>query len=443
MNQSSISNPEASNRESHFTSPDRPTWDLYSVCIHCGLCLNHCPTYRVLGMEADSPRGRIYQVLQVDAGRLAIGDSFVTHIDRCLDCRACETACPSGVEYGRIVERARAEIEQNYQRPLLERGLRRFFFRRLLRDYSMLERGARVLRFYQRSGLESLVRASGLLKLLGLAEVAALAPRISEQPFFPEFGKNFPAIGKRRAHVAFLGGCVASVAFAELNRATVRVLQQNGVEVLVPAAQVCCGALQAHAGFREEARELARTNIEVFLDGFDAVVTNAAGCGATLKEYDDLLEGDAEYAERARQFTAKVKDVTEFLAELGLREPPRKLARRVTYQDPCHLAHGQQVRSAPRELMAAIGIELVEMPHSDHCCGSAGIYNVTQNELAMQILEAKMDDVATTSADVIATANVGCMLQLRAGVARRGLKMEVKHVVELLDEAYGSESLSD
>jgi glycolate oxidase iron-sulfur subunit len=394
-------------------------------------------------MEADSPRGRIYQVLQVDAGRLAIGDSFVTHIDRCLDCRACETACPSGVEYGRIVERARAEIEQNYRRPMRARWLRHFFFRRLLRDYTLLERGARVLRLYQRSGLETLVRASGLLRLLGLADLAALAPRISEKPFFREFGKEFPAIGQRRAHVAFLGGCVASVAFAELNRATVRVLQQNGVEVFVPAAQVCCGALHAHAGFREEARDLARTNIGVFLEGFDAIVTNAAGCGATLKEYDDLLENDPEYRERARQFAGRVKDITEFLAELGLREPPKKLARRVTYQDPCHLAHGQRVRSAPRELMWAIGVELVEMPHSDYCCGSAGIYNVAQNELAMQILDAKMDDIATTPADVIATANVGCMLQLRAGVARRGLKMEVKHVVELLDEAYGIESLSD
>lgn len=432
MNPTSTSNPT-----SHFTSPDRPSWDLYSVCIHCGLCLNHCPTYRVLGLEQDSPRGRIYQVLQVDAGRLAIGDSFVTHIDRCLDCRACETACPSGVEYGRIVERARAEIEQNYRRPLLTRVLRRFFFRRLLRDYGLLERVSGLLRFYQRSGLETLVRASGVLKLLGLADVAALAPRISPKPFFREFGTEFPAVGKRRAHVAFMAGCVASVAFAELNRATVRVLQQNGVEVFVPAAQVCCGALHAHAGFREEARELARTNIEVFLNGFDAIVTNAAGCGATLKEYDDLLEADPDYAERSRQFAGRVKDVTEFLTELGLREPPCKLARRVTYQDPCHLAHGQRVRSAPRELIAATGAELVEMPHSDHCCGSAGIYNVAETQLSMQILEAKMDDVASISADVIVTANVGCMLQLRAGVARRGLKMEVKHVVELLDEAYG------
>ncbi len=437
MNQSSIANTTANTCESYFTSPDRPTWDLYSVCIHCGLCLNHCPTYRVLGMEADSPRGRIYQVLQVDAGRLAIADSFVTHIDRCLDCRACETACPSGVEYGRIVERALAEIEQNHRRPLLVRWLRSFFFRRLLRDYSLLERCAGMLRLYQRSGLEKLVRASGVLKLFGLQDVAALAPRISERPFFQEFGKEFPAIGKRRAHVAFLGGCIASAAFADLNRATIRVLQQNGVEVFVPAAQVCCGALHAHAGFREEARELARTNIEVFLNGFDAIVTNAAGCGATLKEYDDLLEGDAQYSARARQFVGRVKDVTEFLAELGLRQPQRKLAHRVTYQDPCHLAHGQRVRSAPRDLLTAAGCELIEMPHADYCCGSAGIYNVAQNELSMQILDAKMEDVASTSADVIATANVGCMLQLRAGVVRRGMKMDVKHVVELLDEAYG------
>ncbi|HXE89381.1 MAG TPA: heterodisulfide reductase-related iron-sulfur binding cluster [Terriglobales bacterium] len=424
---------------SHFTSPDRPTWDLYSVCIHCGLCLQQCPTYRVLGLEADSPRGRIYQVLQVDSGRLPIGESFVTHIDRCLGCRACETACPSGVEYGRIVERARAEIEQNYPRPWLERTLRSYFFQKVLTDFTRLARLVRLLRLYQRSGLESLLRALGLLKLFGMADVAALAPRIDRDFFFADFGRTFPAEGERRARVAFHGGCIASVAFAELNRATIRVLQKNGVEVVVPAAQACCGALCAHSGFREEARSLARRNLDAFLaHDVDAIVTNAAGCGATLKEYDDLLEPDSSGREKAQQFVARVKDVTEFLAELGPRAVARPLGVRVTYQDPCHLAHGQKIRRAPRALLKALGCELVEMPHSDYCCGSAGVYNVVENDLAMQILDAKITDVAATDADVIATANVGCMLQLRAGVKRHGLKMDVRHVIELLDEAYGN-----
>ncbi len=427
------SQPAASN----FAGQDRPTWELYSVCIHCGLCLNHCPTYRVLGMEADSPRGRIYQVLQADSGRLQIGDSFVTHIDRCLDCRACETACPSGVEYGRIVERARAQIEQHYQRPWLARTLRRYFLATALSDYTVLARWARRLRWYQRSGLEKFVRSTGILKLFGLAEVEALAPRVDAQFFFSDIGKVFPAEGGRRARVALLAGCISSVAFAELNRATVRVLTRNGVEVVVPEGQGCCGALHAHAGFREEARALARRNIDALLDDrFDAIVTNAAGCGSTLKEYGDLLAEDSAYAAKAKRFAAKMKDVTEYLAELGLRPPARKLGARVTYQDPCHLAHGQRIRSAPRELLRAAGAELVEMPHSDHCCGSAGIYNVVENELSMQILDAKMEDVASVPAEVIATANVGCMLQLRAGVRRRGLNREVKHVIELLDEAY-------
>jgi glycolate oxidase iron-sulfur subunit len=418
---------------SHFTSSDRPTWELYSTCVHCGLCLNQCPTYRVLGLEMDSPRGRIYQVLQVDAGRLPIGESFVTHIDRCLGCRACETACPSGVEYGRILERARTEIERNYDRGWLAKRLRRYFYRRVLPDPAALARWARLLRFYQHSGVQKLARATRVLKLFGLAELEALSPPVSDRFFTEDIGKTIPAMGERRARVAFLAGCIASVAYAELNRATVRVLAANGVEVVVPAGQACCGALHAHAGFRDEARALARQNIAAMLrDDVDAIVTNAAGCGATMKEYHDLLEDDAQ----AQRFAAKVRDVSEFLAALGLRPPPRKLGRRVTYQDACHLAHGQRIREAPRELLRAAGAELVEMPHADHCCGSAGTYNVTETALSMQILDAKMEDVAATAADVVATANAGCTLQLQAGLRRRGLKMQVQHVMELLAEVY-------
>lgn len=421
---------------SNFAGPDRPSWDLYATCVHCGLCLNHCPTYRVLGMEMDSPRGRIYQVLQVDAGRLPIGDSFVTHIDRCLDCRACETACPSGVQYGHIVERARAQIEQHYRRPWLARNLRAFFFRNVLGNPKRLSTIARLLRFYQRSGVQAVVRASGLLKLMGMAELEQLQPRIDDQFFFDQIGKVFPAEGETRARVALHAGCIASVAFSELNHATIRVLTKNGVEVWVPQGQNCCGALQAHAGFREEARKLARENIAAMLDDrFDAIVTNAAGCGSTLKEYGDLLREDQRHAD-AEKFADKVKDVSEFLQQVGLRKPKKTLQTRATYQDPCHLAHGQRVRSAPREILRGLGLQLEEMPHSDQCCGSAGSYNVTQNELSMKILDEKMKDIGCTSADLVVTANVGCMLQLRAGMARGGRTVPVKHVIEVLDECY-------
>jgi glycolate oxidase iron-sulfur subunit len=423
---------------SNFTRPDRPTWDLYSKCIHCGLCLQQCPTYRVLGREADSPRGRIYQVLQVDAGRLEIGDSFVTHMDRCLGCRACETACPSGVQYGRILERARAEIETNYKRPKLERRLREWFFTSVLHDRKELARYAKWLRRYQRSGLQKVARASGVLKLLGLSRVEALAPAVDSNFFFTHIGRLHNAEGEKRGRVLFHVGCIASVAFTKLNEATVRVLTKNGYEVFIPEGQRCCGALQAHAGYRQEAQQLGRRNIRAMLEPTrDAIISNSAGCGAMMKEYGELLEGNEKYEDRGRDFASKVQDITEFLAAVGLRPPKRQLKARVTYQDPCHLAHGQQVRSAPRELLKALGAELVEMAHPDYCCGSAGTYNVTQNELSMKILEQKMDEVVQTQPEIIATANTGCMLQLRAGVKARGLNARVAHVVELLDEAYG------
>jgi glycolate dehydrogenase iron-sulfur subunit len=417
--------------------PDRPTWELYSTCIRCGLCLNACPTYRVLGQEMDSPRGRIYQVLQVDSGRLPVGEPFVTHIDRCLDCRGCETACPSGVQYGKIVERARALIEHEYRRPWLERTLRSYFFNSVLADYRSLQRWARWVRFLQRSGLQALARRTGILSLLGLKEIAALAPQMDEHSYFEEIGQTFPAIGAKRGRVAFLAGCVASAAFAELNRATVRVLQQNGVEVVIPPHQGCCGALHVHAGFRESARALARRNIRAMLaSDVEAILTNAAGCGSTMKEYGDLLESDHEFAKLGAEFAARVKDVIEYLVALGLKPPQRKLVGRVTYQDPCHLAHAQHVRSAPREVLALLGANLTEMAHPDLCCGSAGTYNVMQNQLSMKILDEKMDDIASVAPGIIATANVGCMLQLRAGVERRKLQADVKHVIELLDTAY-------
>jgi glycolate oxidase iron-sulfur subunit len=418
---------------------DQPSWELLSTCVHCGLCLNHCPTYKVLGMEMDSPRGRIYQVLQVNEGRMPLGDTFVQHIDRCLGCVACEIACPSGVKYGRIVERARAQIEQGYKRPFIQRMLRNFFYNKVIPNFRTLSFVAKLMRFYQRSGLQTLVRKSGLLKLMGVADLDKLSPQIDKEFFFSEIGKVFPAVGTKRGKVAFVAGCINNVAFSHLNHATVNVLTQNGIEVHIPAGQGCCGALHAHAGLREEARELARHNINIFLGAdYDAIVTNAAGCGSNMKEYDDLLENDPAYLERAKEFKAKMKDVTEYLAGIGLVAPKRKIGQRVAYQDPCHLANAQRIRTQPRELLAAIGCELVELPHSDQCCGSAGVYNVAQNELSMKILEKKMEDVTSVSSDMLATANVGCMIQLRAGVQQRGLNIPVKHVMELLDEAYAS-----
>ncbi len=427
---------------SGFTAVDKPEYADYSRCVHCGLCLNHCPTYRLWGQEADSPRGRIRQMQLVDEGRLELGDSFVTHIDRCLDCRACETACPSGVEYGKLVEMARAQIGAQYRRPILSRLARDFVYRRLLPHPGRIKAAARGLRVYQRSGLAALARGSGILRLLGLQDRERLLPKIDSKFFFGELGKTFPAVGERRARVAFFAGCVTQVTFSELNRATIRVLQANGCEVVVPAAQVCCGALPAHAGEREVARKLARANLSAFGAGdFDAIVTNAAGCGSTLKEYTHLFAANEPADEHVAGFESKVRDVTEFLAELGLTAPMRTLPLRVTYQDSCHLAHGQKIREAPRKLIRAVpGVELAEMELADQCCGSAGVYNVTETEASMELLALKMECARETKAQAIVTANPGCILQLRAGAEIHGTGQEVLHVVELLDRAIGASS---
>jgi glycolate oxidase iron-sulfur subunit len=435
---------------SGFTAGDKPDYADYSRCIHCGLCLNACPTYRLWHNEADSPRGRIRQMALIDQGRLELGESFVTHIDRCLDCRACETACPSGVEYGKLVELARAQIARNFERPRVSRWTRDFVYRRLLPDPQRIARLARLVRLYQRSGLEGLARASGILRLFGMQQRAALLPRIDSEFFFSRLGQTFPAKRQRRARVAFFAGCIAQVTFTKLNDATIRVLQANGCEVVVPANQFCCGALPAHAGVRDVARDLARKNMEAFLaEPFDAIITNAAGCGSTLKEYTHLFSENEDArdnpsrntldAKNAAEFSSKVRDVSEFLASLGLSAPLRKTRMRVTFQDSCHLAHGQKIREAPRTLLRAIpGLELVEMPLADHCCGSAGVYNVTETSTSMQLLREKMQCAASSRASAIVTANPGCILQLRAGAKLFKTRQEVFHVVELLDRAISS-----
>ena len=414
-----------------------PAYEDFARCVHCGLCLNHCPTYRLWHLEADSPRGRIRQMILVNEGQLPLGSGFVEHIDKCLDCRSCETACPSGVEYGKLVEHARARIESDYRRGWFARIVRNLVFEKLLPFPSRIASAGRLLRFYQRSGLRSLARRTGVLRVLGLAEREQLLPSIDERFFFEQLGKTFLADGAKRARVAFFAGCVADVAFAKLNEATIRVLTANGCEVVVPDGQLCCGALAAHAGARKAARELARKNIAAFGTGtFDAILTNAAGCGSTLKEYDRMFgDNEPEHA-AAKAFGNKVRDVTEFLATLGLSAKLKTLVMRVTYQDSCHLLHGQRVREAPRKLLKAIpGVEFVELPYADICCGSAGIYNLTQTQASMELLAEKMAYARKTGAQVIATANPGCLLQLRAGVEMHGTGQDVLHVVEVLERA--------
>ena len=383
----------------------------------------------------DSPRGRIYQMVQVHEGRMEVNDDYVRHIDLCLACRACETACPSGVQYGKLVEAARGEIAS--KRP--HGWLQKFLYGKVLLSPALLKVAGYKTLIYQKSGLQALARATGALKIFGrLGQIEQLAPPAQHPFYFDKIGKTFPAKGERKYRVAFMAGCIANVSFARMNEATVRVLQRNGCEVAVPGEQGCCGALHVHAGMRELGRRQALQNIEaVEKGGFDAVITNAAGCGSTLKEYHELFEhGSADY-ERAKAFTERMKDVSEFLAAIELNRNLAPTPRTVTYQDSCHLLHGQKVRDPPRELLKAIPeLRFRELPLSEICCGSAGVYNVQQTEMSMALLENKMRMVESTGADLIVTANPGCMLQLEAGGRMFSKGQQVMHVIELLDDAY-------
>lgn len=411
-------------------------------CVHCGLCLNACPTYRELGVEMDSPRGRIYQMNAVVNGA-PVTPEYVEHMSLCLACRGCETACPSGVPYGRMIEAARAALEQQRPRSWGSRLLTGLIFDHLLRSPAWMQVAGAALFLYQASGIQRLLRASGLLRLWRrLADLEALSP-LAEVPFFySKIGRTFPAIGQRRYRIAFLAGCIANVAFARLNEATVRVLQRNGCDVDIPGDQNCCGALHLHSGLRAEAQNLARRNIDCIVDGgYDAIITNAAGCGSTLKEYGELLHDDPAYREKAERFQASMKDITEFLAAIDLNPAMGTVLATATYQDSCHLSHGQKIREAPRKLLRSVpGLTFREMPMADLCCGSAGIYNIVHNEMAMQILQHKMEYAGMTEANLLVTANPGCLLQLRTGARLYGAGQRVVHVVEVLDEAYAAHS---
>jgi Fe-S oxidoreductase len=405
-------------------------------CVHCGFCLQACPTYQVLGLETESPRGRIQLARALSEGRIEATPNVVKHFDLCLACRACETACPSGVPYGRIIEGARSLVQSSESRPRSWR-VRSLVARSVLSRPKLLRAGFTLLRLYQRTPIAPVVHRLLPGKLRRIEE---LAPRLPKRFFAPGPVAAEPR-GAHRATVALLSGCVMPYTAASTHEATVRVLARNGCRVLAPPAAGCCGAIHVHNGDLEAARDLARSNVDAFLaSGAEYVIVNAGGCGSTMKEYGELLGHDPRYAARAAELAAKVRDVSEFLADLPFEPPAGRVDTRVTYQDSCHVAHAQKIRDAPRQVLRSIpGLEFVEMPSSDRCCGSAGTYKLAQMDMSRELLRMKMDDALTTGCDVIATANPDCMLQLDLGVRLHGDHEEVVHVVELLDRAYEAE----
>ncbi len=460
------------------------TYDLMRQCIHCGFCLPTCPTYAVLGVEMDSPRGRIYQMQAVAEGRMEISPEFVEHMYCCLGCRACETACPSGVQFGKLIEAAREQIqievahtplfnnrEMDYSHvpelpepdtgyplhldegrspaleSLSERLLRRFFFDIMLPSRRVTSLVFGGLKVYQRSGLQALTHRTGLLDIVnalptpfqGQLKTPEMLMPAARGDVLPKPIVEFtPARGKKRYRVGFVSGCIMDQVFRDINEATIRVLVTNGCEVVTPPQQQCCGALHVHAGEADRGRQLARHNIDVFEPyACDYIIINSAGCGSNLKEYGHLLRDDALYAKRAETFSAKVLDVSEFLTLVDLNREMGEVKRTVAYHDACHLFHGQKVKQQPRDLLKAIpGLTIVPLKEAEWCCGSAGIYNITNQEMASQLLERKMKNIAATGAQVIATGNPGCMMQIALGARERGMDLQVVHPVELLDEAY-------
>jgi glycolate oxidase iron-sulfur subunit len=443
-----------------FHEPDAPPSALIDTCVHCGFCLPTCPTYVLWGEEMDSPRGRIYLMKAAVEGRAEMTSSFVQHFDRCLGCVACVTACPSGVQYGPLIEKTRAQIEQRYSRSLSDR-----LFRSALMALVPYPQRLRIV-------MLPLIVLGGVVRAIGralmakapleggetrqpqpsgeasfrsrVAAVLALSPPLSLLSMLRRIPEHTPAAGESRMKVAVLTGCVQRLSFADVNRATVNVLAAEGCSVSAPGKQGCCGALPLHAGGIEQARRLARHNIEVFeAAGVERIVVNAAGCGSAMKEYKDLLEADPEWAARAHAFSAKVRDVSELLTELGESVAPRHpIHARVVYHDACHLAHGQGVRNQPRALLQAIpGVELLTPAESEICCGSAGIYNLVQPEPAAQLGARKARNIAALSPDMIATANPGCTLQISAAARILGYNWPVFHPVQLLDASIRGKTL--
>lgn len=428
-------------RPGSFDAHHPPAREMMDKCVHCGFCLPVCPTYLLWHEEMDSPRGRIYLMSMAASGVAPLNEKWVSHLDACLGCMACMTACPSGVDYGKLIEATRAQIERNYTRPASQRRQRKLIFRTFTNP-ARLRSLLLPLKLYQKSGLRALARATGVLKLLPerLRSMESLLPDLGATAKTPEMT---PAVGQRRGRVAILPGCVQSVFFPQVNAATARVLAAEGYEVVAPRAHSCCGALLMHAGEEEQALVLARQTIDAFESArADTIIINAAGCGATMKEYGYLLRDDPKYSARAAEFSAKCKDVAEFLAGLEPRAPRHPLRLRVAYHDACHLQHAQTVRSQPRLLLSRIPqLDLMEIPEGQICCGSAGIYNLVQPEAARELGDRKAAHVAALSPDAVVSGNPGCLLQLRAALERAGRRVRVLHTIELLDASIRGASL--
>jgi glycolate oxidase iron-sulfur subunit len=417
-----------------FDAHHPPAPDLINQCVHCGFCLPACPTYALWGEEMDSPRGRIYLMKMASEGATAMTENWVRHFDTCLGCMSCMTACPSGVDYGKLIEATRAQIERLHPRPLGERLHRAMIFA-LFPKIGRLRLLRGVLSIYQKSGLQTMVRASRILKLFParLQAMETLAPKVVAKEQIPAIT---PAVGLKRKRVGLMLGCVQREFLSPVNAATVRVLAAEGCEVAAPTEQGCCGALMVHAGEEEPALKLARRMIDTFENAnIDTIITNAGGCGSNVKDYGHLLRDDKAYAERARRFSAKCKDVSEFLQELG---PPRATRHpvrlRVAFHDSCHLQHAQCVRTQPRALLSAIPeLELLEIPESALCCGSAGIYNLVQPKTADELADRKAGHIASLKPDVVATGNPGCQLQIGAALERIGQAVPVVHTIQIVD----------
>ena len=428
---------------SHLKSLD---YSVVQQCMHCGLCLPTCPTYDVTKLERHSPRGRIALMRAIADDRLEPTKTFADEMYYCLGCLACMTACPAGVDYAELFERARAEAEASRVLATPGRSLiRALSLRGLFMDLNRLKILGRIMQLWQGLGLQSAVRALGLTRLLPrrLRELEAMTPPVQALWTEDLVAPVTRAQGVRRYRVALLAGCAQDLIFSDVNRDTAEVLARNGCEVITPPDQHCCGSLHAHNGEWELAQELARRNIDQFPpESFDAIISNAGGCGSHLKHYARLLADDARYVQRAKLWDAKVKDIHEWLAFTGIEPPPAAGASQqvVTYHESCHLCHGQKISAQPRSLLRAIpGVRLVELPEAAWCCGSAGIYNLTQPEMANDLLARKIKHIKTTGATTVATGNPGCLLQLINGAAKEGLKLRIVHPITLLAEAYRAE----
>jgi glycolate oxidase iron-sulfur subunit len=429
-------------------------YELFLDCVHCGLCTASCPTYVETGNENDSPRGRIYLMRAVRDGRLEMNHEVRRHLELCLDCRGCETACPSGVQYGKLIEPFRVSMEQHQRAESGGGGKADDWFHRyilfgLFPYPEKLRQSLRPARIAQKLGLDRLLIATGLWRLLPprLGRLVTMLPPLEGPlPPLPEF---LAAKGRRRARVALFTGCVGDVLFRHTNWATARVLQENGCDVVVPQNQACCGAIHFHAGSSEPAREMADTNAAAFdADGVDAIVVNVAGCGSMLKDYGHHWHAEREPAAAGQQqaarerFASKVRDVNEFLGQLGLIDPPGEIRLTATYHDACHLAHAQRVREEPRTLLKKIpGLKLVELAESDLCCGAAGTYNLTEPEMAERLAARKLANIRATGARVVVTANAGCLLQIAREARMQGEALKIVHPMDLLDLSYRRESV--